>query len=132
MQKLRLQNTYNKETNSFDRDKFEVRETDGTISGKVSISTKKGDKWVSKPMPFTAFKSKIDVGTMEALLNSNGKTFEADFNIAADSFTDKEGKEVTYLKLIINEAKGEAIPQHSVDKGNNFLSDEGDLDQIPF
>jgi len=134
MQKLKLQNTWNKETKSFDRDQFELRETDGTISGKVQISSKKGDKWLSKPFPFTAFKSKIDSETTDALLNSGGKSFEAEFNIAVDSFVDKDtGKEVIYFKLIINKAKGEGISQHAVDKGNGFVSEAEDLtDEIPF
>lgn len=134
MQKLKLQNPWNKETKSFDKDKFEVRETDGTISGKVSISSKKGDKWISKPIPFTAFKSKINVGTMDALLNSNGQSFEADFNIVVDSFVDKEtGKEVSYFKLIINEAKSEGVSKHVQDKGNGFQPQvEEESDSIPF
>ena len=140
MQKLRLQNTYNKETNSFDRDKFEVRETDGTISGKVSISTKKGDKWVSKPMPFTAFKSRIDVDTIDALLYSNGQVFEADISLTVDSFTDREtNKEVSYFKIIINEARSgsaKSVDAHSKAKGNGYAP-ESDLDEegsetIPF
>jgi len=133
MQKLKLQNTWNKEAKSFDKDKFEVRETDGTISGKVSISSKKGDKWISKPIPFVAFKSKIDEETALALLHSAGKPFEAEFNLAVDSFTDKEGKEVSYFKIIINRGEGEGISKHSVDKGS-YQQEQEDLldDQIPF
>ena len=41
MQKLKLQNSWDDQSESFDKDKFEIRETDGTISGKVSISSKK-------------------------------------------------------------------------------------------
>jgi hypothetical protein len=133
MQKLKLQNIWNKETKSFDKDKFEVRETDGTISGKVSISSKKGDKWISKPIPFVAFKSKIDEETALALFHSAGKPFEAEFNLAVDSFADKEGKEVIFFKIIINRAKGDGISKHSVDKGNAFQPQQEDTDDmIPF
>ena len=133
MQKLKLQNIWNNESKFFDRDKLEIRETDGAISGKVSISSKKGDKWLSKPMPFTAFKSKISNDTINALLHSGGQAFEADFNIVVDSFTDKEsGKEVSYFKLIINEAKGEGISKHSKDKGNAYVADELEDDSCPF
>jgi len=132
MQKLKLQNTWNKETKSFDKDKFEVRETDGTISGKVCISSKKGDKWINKPIPFTAFKSKIDEETGLTLLHSAGKSFEAEFNLAVDSFVDKEGKEVIYFKLIINRAKGDGISKHQVDKSNGSVKEFLDYDdEIP-
>jgi len=138
MQKLKLQNSWDDQLKSFDKDKFEIRETDGTISGKVSISSKKGDKWISKPMPFTAFKSKIDEETKATLLQSGNLPFQADFNIAVDSFADKvSGKEISYFKIIINQARGEGIFQHSVDKGNgytpesNYVEEEDDS-EIPF
>ena len=103
MQKLRLQNIYNKDTNSFDKTKFELRESDKTISGKVSISSKKGEVWLSKPLPFIAFKSQIDEGTQRVLLHSDGKMFEAEFGLMVDSF-EADGKEVRYIKLVINKA----------------------------
>lgn len=138
MQKLKLQNSWNDQSKSFDKDKFEIRETDGTISGKVSISSKKGDKWISKPMPFTAFKSKIDEETKATLLQSDNQPFQADFNVAVDSFADKvSGKEISYFKIIINQARGEGISQHSVDKSNgyapqsNYVEEEND-DEVPF
>ena len=122
MQKLKLQNSWDDQSKSFDKDKFEIRETDGTISGKVSISSKKGDKWISKPMPFTAFKSKIDEETKATLLQSGNSPFQADFNVAVDSFADKvSGKEISYFKIIINQARGEGISQHSIDKGNGYV-----------
>lgn len=132
MQKLKLQNAWNREAKSFDKNQFELRETEGTISGKVLISTKKGEKWLSKPLPFTAFKSKIDVDTMDAILYSKGQVFEADCNIVVDSFIDKEtNKEVTYLKLIINEARGgmaKPVDAHSQAKGNGFQPQPDDID----
>lgn len=139
MQKLKLQNSWDDQSKSFDKDKFEIRETDGTISGKVSISSKKGDKWISKPMPFTAFKSKIDEETKATLLQSDNQPFQADFNLAVDSFADKvSGKEISYFKIIINQARGEGISQHSIDKGNgyapqsNHAEEENDDDEIFF
>jgi hypothetical protein len=137
MQKLKLQNSWDDQSKSFDKDKFEIRETDGTISGKVSISSKKGDKWISKPMPFTAFKSKIDEETKATLLQSGNLPFQADFNIAVDSFADKVSrKEISYFKIIINHARGEGISQHSVDKGNGYAQEsnhvEEDSEFFPF
>ena len=88
-------------------------------------------------MPFTAFKSKIDVDTVEAILYSKGQPFEADCNIVVDSFMDKEtNKEVVYFKLIINEARGGAakpVDAHSQAKGNGFQPQSDDIDdEIPF
>jgi len=129
MQKLKLQNTWNNQSKSYDKDKFELRETDGTISGKVSISSKKGNKWISKPIPFTAFKSKIDAETTTTLLHSGSQPFQASFNIMVDSFADKEtGKDISYFKMIINEARGE-ISQHSKDKGNGYAPQSNNVEE---
>jgi len=135
MQKLRLQNTYNEDTNSFDKNKFELRESDKTISGKVSISSKKGEVWLSKPLPFIAFKSQIDDETKRALLNSGGQMFEAEFGLMVDSF-EADGKEVKYIKLVINKAiadgkKDDKIWQQvEVNFANDAVNDLDDI--IPF
>jgi len=115
MQKLRIQNIFNKETKSFDKSNFDIRETDKSISGKVSVSSKKGDVWVSKSIPFVVFKSKVDENTQKTILLSKGQFFEADFGLIVDSF-EADGKEIIYIKLVINKAV-------SVD-GNNQLSPE--------
>jgi hypothetical protein len=128
MQKLRLQNVWSKETNSFDKANFELRESEKTISGKVSISSKKNDKWLSKPLPFVAFKSQIDQATTRALLHSKGKSFEAEFGIIVDSFTDQEtGKDIVYFKLVINSAMFEGVAPAQVESQSDFQEDE-----IPF
>jgi hypothetical protein len=135
MQKFRIQNKWDKNSNSFDRSQFELRETDGTISGKLSVSSKKGDKYISKAIPFTIFKSQVDQETIEAVLQSDGKLFEAEYNLAVESFADKEtGKEISYVKVIINNAKREeGISNHSADKGNGYQpQDEVDDTTIPF
>jgi len=133
MQKLRLQNVWSKDTNSFDKSSFELRESDKTISGKVSVSSKKGDKWISKALPFVAFKSQIDSATTSALLHSKGKSFEAEFGMMADSFTDQEtGKDIIYIKLVINSAKFEgSFTAGLAPQENNFV-EEFDSENIPF
>ena len=128
MQKLRLQNTYNKDTNSFDRNNFELRESDKTLSGKVSISSKKDDKYISKTMPFVAFKSQISPETEHALRNSKGKTFEANFNLMVDKF-EIDGKETKFFKIIINEAKFQEVD--SQDSSVNYSKPPLD-EEIPF
>lgn len=132
MQKLRLQNVWNNDTNSYDKNNFELRESEKTISGKVSITSKKDDGYISKPLPFIAFKSKIDNDTLNALLNSRGESFEAEFNIAVDSFKDNQGKEVKYHKLVINKAVFGGISQYEKDKANGYQPEEDDSDSIPF
>ena len=115
MQRLRIQNIFNKETKFFDKSNFDIRETDKSISGKVSVSSKKGDVWVSKSIPFVVFKSKVDEDTQRTILLSKGQSFEADFGLIVDSF-EADGKEIIYIKLVINKAV-------FVD-GNNQLSPE--------
>lgn len=135
MQKFRIQNKWNQSSNSFDKNQFELRETDGTISGKLSVSSKKKDKYISKAIPFTIFKSKVDEETINAVLCSNGKLFEAEYNLAVESFFDKEtGKEISYIKIVISKAR-EIISQNSVDKSNDYQPQEesnDESDSIPF
>lgn len=132
MQKLRLQNVWNNDTKSFDKNNFELRESEKTISGKVSITSKKDDGYISKPMPFIAFKCKVDKDTLNALLNSRGKSFEAEFGIVVDSFKDNQGKEIKYHKLVINKAKLEGQEKHYQDKANGYQPEEDQDDSIPF
>lgn len=128
MQKLRLQNTYNKDTKSFDKNNFELRESDKTLTGKVSISSKKDGGYISKSIPFVAFKSQISSETEYAIRNSKGKSFEASFNIAVDKF-DVDGKETKFFRLVINEAKFQ-----EVDNQNNYGNPSLGVDEesIPF
>ena len=130
MQKVRLQNVYNKDTNSFDKNNFELRESDKSITGKLSISSKKGDKWHSKAIPFIAFKSQIDNETTMALLHSKGQLFEAEINFSVDSFRPEgEPKDIIFFRAIVNKAKFEGeISKHSVDKGNGYAPEEEFVD----
>lgn len=138
MQKLKLQNTWNNATKSFDKNSFELKESDKTFTGKVLISSKENDKWISKPLPFIAFKSKIDEETQRALKNSKGELFNADFDLTVASFDDKEtGKKVVYHRLIITKAsfEGKIVDKHNADKANGYVSNNSDLfmdDEIPF
>ena len=125
MQKARLQNTWDKENKTFNRDTFELRESDKVISGKISVSSKKDNKWVSKAIPFVAFKSQIDNETTLALLHSRGKLFEVEFELMVDSFSGDDGKEVIYFKAVIRSAKFEgSIDDHSKAKGDAYVKEE--------
>jgi len=133
MQKLRISNTYNKENNQYEKGTFEVRESEKSITGKVSISSKKDDKYISKTLPFIAFKSKIDRETERAILDSKGKLFDAEIGLMVDSFQDqKTGKTITYIKVVINKAKFEAVDKHNQAKANGYQPDNLLDDDIPF
>lgn len=131
MQKLRISNTYNKENNQYEKGTFEIRESEKSISGKVNISTKKDDKYISKSLPFIAFKSKIDRETERAILDSRGELFEAEIGLMVDNFQDQTGKTITYIKLVINKAKFEAVDKHNQAKANGYQP-ENLLDDVPF
>lgn len=123
MQKVKLQNKWDNETKSFDKSAFELKETDKTISGKISISAKENDKWISKPISFIAFKSKIDAETENAIKFSNGQSFEVELNLSVGSFKDNNGKETVYHKAIINKARQIAANGHQQDKQNGYQRD---------
>jgi len=133
MQKLRISNTYNKENNQYEKGTFEVRENEKSITGKVSISSKKDDKYISKTLPFVAFKSKIDRETERAILDSRGQLFDAEIGLMVDNFQDQTGKTITYAKVVINKAKFEAIDKHNQAKADGYQPEEELLDDdIPF
>ena len=132
MQKLRISNTYNKESNQYNKNDFDIRESEKSITGKANISTKKDDKYISKTLPFIAFKSKIDRETERAILDSRGQLFEAEIGLMVDSFQDQTGKTITYVKLVINQAKFEAVDKHNQAKANGYQPENLLDDVIPF
>jgi len=132
MQKLRISNTYNKENNQYEKGTFEVRENEKSITGKVNISSKKDNKYILKTLPFVAFKSKIDRETERAILDSRGQLFDAEIGLMVDNFQDKSGKTITYIKLVINKARFEAVDKHNQAKANGYQPEAEDLTEIPF
>jgi hypothetical protein len=132
MQKLRIANVYNKESNQYEKSTFDIRESEKIISGKINISTKKNDIYISKTLPFVAFKSQIDRDTERAILDSKGQLFEAEINLIADNFQDQSGKTINYIKVVINQAKFEAVDKHNEAKANGYQSEDELPDEIPF
>ena len=132
MQKLRISNTYNKENNQYEKGTFEVRENEKSITGKVSISSKKDDKYISKNLPFIAFRSTIDTETERAILDSRGQLFDAEIGLMVDNFQDQTGKTITYIKVVINKAKFEAVDKHNQAKANGYQPDNLLDDDIVF
>ena len=132
MQKLRISNTYNKESNQYNKNDFDIRESEKSITGKVNISTKKDNKYISKTLPFIAFKSKIDRETERAILDSRGQLFDAEIGLMEDNFQDQTGKTITYVKVVINQARFEAVDKHNQDKANGYQPEAEDLTEIPF
>jgi hypothetical protein len=132
MQKLRISNTYNKESNQYNKNDFDIRESEKSITGKANISTKKDNKYISKTLPFIAFKSKIDRETERAILDSRGQLFEAEIGLMVDSFQDQTGKTITYVKVVINKARFKAVDKHNQAKANGYQPEAEDLTGIPF
>jgi hypothetical protein len=132
MQKLRISNTYNKESNQYNKNDFDIRESEKSITGKVNISTKKDNKYISKTLPFIAFKSKIDRETERAILDSRGQLFDAEIGLMVDNFQDQTGKTITYVKVVINQARFEAVDKHNQAKANGYQSEDLLDDDIPF
>ena len=130
MQKLRITNTYNKENNQYEKGTFDIRESEKSITGKVSISTKKDNKYISKTLPFIAFKSKIDRETERAILDSRGQLFDAEIGLIVDNFQDQTKKTITYVKVVINQARFEAVDKQA--KSNGYQSEDLLDDDIPF
>lgn len=127
MQKIRIKRIWDNQSKKF-IDSYEVQDREKIITGKVDISTKKDDKYISKTLPFIAFKSKIDQGTINCLLTSNNKLFDAEFNIMVDSFADENGEEKKYLKLVINKA----ILNSDNNNSNTINQEQIVDDEIPF
>ena len=133
MQKLRIANVYNKESNQYEKSTFDIRESEKKIEGKVSISTKKDNKYISKTLPFIAFKSKVDRETERAILDSRGQLFEAEIGLMVDNLQDKKtGNTITYVKVVINQARFEAVDKHNQAKANGYQSENLLDDDIPF
>ena len=131
MQKFRIQSKYNKETNLFEKNDFEITEMDKIIYGRISVASKKNDKYISKTIPFIAFKSKITQETKDALLNSRGGLFDADFSLMVDQYDKPNGEgSNTILKVVIIQAKFEdKFVEKNIPKENNnsttiFIDDE--------
>ena len=127
MQKIRIKKIWDNQSKKF-IDSYEVQDREKIITGKVDISTKKDDKYISKTLPFIAFKSKIDQGMINCLLTSNNKLFDAEFNIMVDSFADENGEEKKYLKLVINKA----ILNSDNNNSNTINQEQIVDDEIPF
>ncbi len=126
--KIKIANAYDKETKSFDRNAFDLRESEKVINGRFTMSRKnKAEKWFSASMMFVAFKSTLSRESLISLLNHDGKSIDVKGELMVEQGND--GK--AYFKFNIQEVVGEAISKHSVDKGNGYVSDEEDS-SIPF
>ena len=132
MQKLRIANVYNKESNQYEKSTFEIRESEKIIAGRVNVSSKKNDIYILKRVPFVAFKSQIDRDTERAILDSKGQLFEAEINLIVDNFQDQSGKTINYIKVVINQARFEAVDKHNEAKANGYQSENLLDDDIPF
>jgi hypothetical protein len=131
MQKYRIRNKWDENTNSFDKSSFELKETEKMIRGKLNISSKQNDKFVSKPINFVLFKSKTDLDTQNAVKSC--QPFEAEIGIGVDEF-EVEGKKIIYHQIIINKAWIEGQDKHNEAKSNDYQTQDELLndDEIAF
>ena len=128
MQKLKLQNKWNNDTRQFDKSSFELKESDKTISGKVSITSKQKDKFVSKSLPFILFKSQTNEQTQDAV--KSGQPFMANFTLGVNEF---DGK--AYIQMVIKEAtlaEPAQLSDHHRAKADGFQPQEEDEESVPF
>ena len=133
MQKLKLQNKWNNDTRQFDKSSFELKESDKTISGKVSITSKQKDKFVSKSLPFILFKSQTNEQTQDAV--KSGQPFMADFTLGVNEFDGEGGKKVSYIQMVIKEAtlaEPAQLSDHHRAKADGFQPQEEDEESVPF
>ncbi len=124
MQKLKIVNIYNKEKKQYERNSFDIKESEKSITGRVElcgIVTKKNDKYIPKILPFIAFKNKINRETERAIIDSRGKLFDAEISLMVESFKNQAGEKIDYIRIVINEAKA-----------NGYQPKAEDLDSIPF
>jgi hypothetical protein len=49
-----------------------------------------------------------------------------------DNFQDQTGKTITYVKVVINQARFEAVDKHNQAKANGYQSEDLLDDEVPF
>ena len=131
--KIKIQNAWDDQAKSFDRNSFQVKEYDKVISGRFQMSKKdkETDKWVNSPaMSFVCFKRGIKQSTIETILNHGGKSFNVSGELMFD--VGKDGK--SFFKFNILEAWFEEnSDKHSQSKANGFQPEREEIDsEIPF
>lgn len=99
--KIKIANKWNKETKSYEKALYDIKESDKSIYGRFTLSAKKEEKWVNAHMSFIVFKSKVDIETINSLLRHDGKLIEVTGELTVDKGLDEKG----YFKFIINSAK---------------------------
>lgn len=118
MQKIKIQNTWNDSLKKYDKDEFDLKETDKIIYGQVTISSKVKDKFISMPLRFIAFKSKLTQNA-ESIIKS-GLPFFADFNLTVNEYQTKDGELKKNLQMIINDAYPVEQNEHYEAKANGY------------
>lgn len=108
-----------------DKGKFAI----GTLTWSDKIKDKDGkESWSNCYKSFIVFEKHKHL-----FANNLGKSFEIDGYLVANNYVDKLGKKVSSEQVKINNVNVyEVINQHSVDKGNGFVSDDSMDDEIPF
>lgn len=87
------------------------------------MELKKDDSWISKDMPFVAFKSSLDIVSQDILRNHSGKTLLVDGGLDVDKYNEK-----SYFKFIINKVDSVEEKQAPAHFQESSAKDE----EIPF
>lgn len=112
-------------------DKFNLKESSKTFTGRIQISKKIDDKWHNKTMSFVFFKNS-DLNTVNFFKNYDGSSFQMDFDLTLDKMPNSDESDETYIKIIVKKTWKE-IDKHSIEKGNGYAPQAEDFnDEIPF
>lgn len=130
---VKIQNTYNKETNSYNKEIYDIKETDKAIFGRFGMSKKdEGGNWISGSMGFVAFKKDLDDKSIKALISHDGELL----NISGEpmlGISKKDNKGFVQFNVKHARPYEKKIDNHSRDKGNGYAPQSNDIDDdLPY
>jgi hypothetical protein len=131
---VKIQNTYNKESGSYDKDSYDIKHTEKAIFGRFNMSKKdESGKWASASIGFVAFKKDLDSETIKLLTQYSGESL----NVAGEpmlGINKNDGKGFVQFNLRQARAYEKGIDKHSKDKGNGYApqSRGDDWDDMPY
>lgn len=128
----KIQNKFDKNTNNYDRNSYEITETDKTFRGRISLSKKEGETWISSSIAFVVFKNGVDAKTLKILSDYRGE----DLNFICEPMLGvnaKEGKGFVQLNVKSITLYQKEVDRHNSSKGNGYAPKSRDEDdEIPF
>ena len=130
---VKIQNTYDKETNSYNKEIYDIRETEKAIFGRFGMAKKdESGNWVSGTMGFVAFKKDLDDKSIRALMDHDGELL----NVSGEpmlGISKKDNKGFIQFNVKHARAFEKQIDNHSRDKGNAYVPESNNSDdEIPY